>query len=259
MIMNVDLIFGVIPSLAMLGYLVVSFIIFCAGSREESSDRALPVEFFYWLVEPIVTGLARMRVKPNQVTGASLVVIMFASLAIATGHFFMGLWMLMVGSSFDVLDGFLARKTEQTTSSGAFFDSFIDRVAEGVVFMGFAYLGQGGLLTVGAIAALIGSYSVSYARARGEGLGVKPKVGLMQRPQRLGSVILTLAVAAFASRTDAQLGLSILTLGIWLVAIGASFTAGHRAWWAMNRLDADEERPIETGLGDAAIESRTAA
>lgn len=258
MIANFDIVFGVIPSTLLLASLAMAFFVFLVG-QPESSDRALPVAFFYWLVEPIVSLLAKLRVTPNQVTGASLAIVMLASIAIAEKHFFVGLWLVMIGASCDVLDGFLARKTGQVTRAGAFFDSFIDRIAEGVIFMGFAYVGAGGPLTIGAIAALIGSYAVSYARARGEGLGVKPKVGIMQRPQRLASVVAVLVAAAFASLASPALAATILTWGIWLVAITTVFTAAHRAWWAMHELTLDEERPTEPGLGDSTIESRTAA
>jgi CDP-diacylglycerol--glycerol-3-phosphate 3-phosphatidyltransferase len=113
--------------------------------------------------------------------------------------------LLLISGIVDTLDGAVARKTEQVTRFGAFYDSTLDRVGDGATFMGIAVW----LLTTaepvayrnGAIilcmVAIIASLLVSYARARAEGLGIDCKVGIAQRAERIvGLGVLSVVVGA---------------------------------------------------------------
>ena len=119
----------------------------------------------------------------------------------------------------DILDGALARATRRSSPFGAFLDSTLDRLTEGFVFLGLlisfyrrGLLGQA-LLTC---AAFLGSYLVSYTRARGENLIESCKVGFWERPERLCLLMLAVAAGWFST-------------ALWLLAIGSFLTAFHRA------------------------------
>ena len=99
--------------------------------------------------------------------------------------------LLLVAGLFDMLDGSLARLTQKVTPFGAFLDSTLDRVSEGMVLAGIAYFvsiqgGQRGAIDAALVVlALLGSILVSYTRARAESLGVECKSGIMTRPERI--------------------------------------------------------------------------
>src|SRR5262249_37938702 len=148
-----------------------------------------------WVLGPWERALVRSGVRPNQITLASLAVAMGAAAALAMGRFALGAWLYLAAGILDILDGRIARATGRVTAGGAFFDSVVDRYAEMVVFAGLAifYRESWGLPVV--LAAALGSFMVSYARARGEALGVDVTVGTMQRPERLFYLGLALLVS----------------------------------------------------------------
>jgi CDP-diacylglycerol--glycerol-3-phosphate 3-phosphatidyltransferase len=137
---------------------------------------------------PVLSTLHRLGVTPNQVTVAGTVLNAgVAALIIADRLIWAGVLVLVAGI-FDMLDGSLARLSEQVTPFGAFLDSTLDRVSEGVVLAAIAYYlaAQGRAVDAGLVVlALLGSILVSYTRARAESLGVECKVGIMSRPERI--------------------------------------------------------------------------
>lgn len=172
------------------------------------------------LLDPLIRGLARLGVTPDQVTLFGLALSFGAGGALALDHHLAAAALLLAGSLCDAIDGDLARATGKGTRFGAFFDSFLDRYAEAAVFFGLAvsYARQARALEVGVIVvALAGSLLVSYARARAEGLGVECKVGVMERPERL--VVLIVGCA---------LGPRYLMWGVWLLAVLTHVTALQR-------------------------------
>jgi CDP-diacylglycerol--glycerol-3-phosphate 3-phosphatidyltransferase len=139
-------------------------------------------------VRAVVRLLAKTPVTPNAITVFGLGVTAAAAYVIATGGLFWGGVILLAGSALDALDGELARQTGRVSVFGAFLDSSIDRAQEGLLFMGVAlyYHTAGSMWGVGlSFLALIGSYMVSYTRARAEGLGFKGEFGFMSRPMRI--------------------------------------------------------------------------
>jgi CDP-diacylglycerol--glycerol-3-phosphate 3-phosphatidyltransferase len=139
-------------------------------------------------LEPLVGALAARRITPNQVTLAALLLSLLAALGIAAGWPRAGALVLIVASLGDLVDGMLARQTGQSSAFGAFFDSTLDRIAEGAVLAALAYrfaLADRPLLVAAVVLALLGSLLVSYTRARAEALGVACKVGFMSRAERL--------------------------------------------------------------------------
>jgi CDP-diacylglycerol--glycerol-3-phosphate 3-phosphatidyltransferase len=157
--------------------------------------RLLPAPLitgFSDLVSPVAEWLIRMRVRPNTITSTSAIIVIGAGAAFGFDLPRLGaLWLLLSGL-LDILDGQVARRGGMVSTFGAFFDSTLDRVGEAILFAGIAIYFQTAaeqavpVLGVGlAVAALTGSFLVSYTRARAEGLNVECKVGLAQRPERI--------------------------------------------------------------------------
>jgi CDP-diacylglycerol--glycerol-3-phosphate 3-phosphatidyltransferase len=160
---------------------------------------------FRAVTEPFVDGLIQAGIRPNLITTIGTLVVVLSAVVYGLGDIRMGGALLLISGIVDTLDGAVARKTEQVTRFGAFYDSTLDRVGDGATFMGIAVW----LLTTaepvayrdGAIilcmVAIISSLLVSYARARAEGLGIDCKVGIAQRAERIvGLGVLSVVVGA---------------------------------------------------------------
>ena len=142
----------------------------------------------YRITNPIVGILSKSGITPNALTLINLALNIVAAYVIATGHFLLGGGLVLVSGLFDLLDGALARFTKQTTKFGAILDSTVDRISEAALLCGLLiwYLARGGRLEIVLIfAVLIGSFLVSYVRARAEGLGWQCQVGLFTRAERV--------------------------------------------------------------------------
>jgi CDP-diacylglycerol--glycerol-3-phosphate 3-phosphatidyltransferase len=169
-------------------------------------------------LNPIARLIGRTGLTPNTLTIIGLALNVGVAAVLARGSVVLGGILLLLASSFDALDGTLARLTGQQSRFGAFFDSTLDRYSEGVIYGGLLiyYLDQGvraePLLLY---AAIIGSQMVSYTRARAEGLGLECKVGLATRLERL----LILAAGLILGR---------VTLALGLLAVLANLTAVQR-------------------------------
>ncbi len=144
------------------------------------------------LIEPIVEWFVRHRVSPNVITTAGTLCTCAAGLIFAYGHISIAGWTLGLTAFFDVVDGTVARRTGKSTVFGAFYDSTLDRVADGALFGGLTYFyathpsHHSGPMVVVSIVALLATMLTSYTRARAEGLGVEMKgVGMMERPERI--------------------------------------------------------------------------
>ena len=149
---------------------------------------------------------------------------------VATGHLRWGGVLILLGGTFDILDGKVARATHRVTKFGALYDSTLDRYSEVMIFFGLAYyfsrvefnyLGvDWSIWIVVAISIAIGgSIMTSYIRARAEGLGMECKVGIMQRPER----IVYLGFGALFHEVT-------LVLAILVIAVLANVTAIQRIY-----------------------------
>ena len=137
----------------------------------------------------LVPWLVQLGLTPNSATLLGFVLTVCAALLLIRGALFAGGLVLLLGAFFDMVDGYLARATEQTSLFGAFWDSTLDRYSESVTIIALiAYYGgiPGGRPAIILLAAtLMGSLMVSYTRARAEALGIDCKVGILQRPERV--------------------------------------------------------------------------
>lgn len=134
----------------------------------------------------------KFGITPNVLTLLALPVSVSSAYLLGLGYFAAGGAILLLSSSFDLLDGAVARATRRVTKFGAFLDSNVDRVAESVVLLGLLvyYLRNDSVteMVLGVILvyiSVVSSMMVSYARARAEGLEIDCSVGLMTRPERI--------------------------------------------------------------------------
>lgn len=158
------------------------------------------------LVSPIADALAARKVNPNTLTTLGTLCAMTAGGIYAAGHISLAGWVLGLTAVFDALDGEVARRSGRTTVFGAFYDSTLDRVADGAVLGGIClFFARNGVhqsfpvwvstpMVAVLLLGIIGSFLTSYTRARAEGLGIDAKVGILQRPER---VVLLSAPQAF--------------------------------------------------------------
>jgi CDP-diacylglycerol--glycerol-3-phosphate 3-phosphatidyltransferase len=143
----------------------------------------------YRITDPVVRILSKSGITPNALTFINLALNIVAAYVIATGHFLLGGVLVLVAGLFDLLDGALARFTKKTTKFGAILDSVADRISEAAILCGILiwYIPQEdtSLEIVLIFVVLIGSFLVSYIRARAEGLGWQCQVGLFTRAERV--------------------------------------------------------------------------
>ncbi len=165
---------------------------------------------------PAAVVIARGHVTPNKLTAAGLLLNVAATPLIVTGHFLWALFIYILASVCDLLDGAVARITDQETAFGAFLDSTTDRVAEGITLGAVAiYYARGDRFwTVAAVfVVMLSSFLVSYTRARAEALGLECKVGLMSRPERIVVLGAGFAFARWHVMTIVVWALAVLTTG----------------------------------------------
>jgi len=137
--------------------------------------------------------LRALKLTPNAVTLISFGITAASAFLVGSGWLFAGGIVFLVGSGLDLMDGALARLTGTVTPFGALLDSVFDRLGEAALFVGLAFYAIRGGVSESSLAifiivlflALIFSQGVSYLRARGEGLGVFTRAGVMTRTERV--------------------------------------------------------------------------
>jgi len=171
-----------------------------------------------WLTDPIVNILARLGVTPNMLTAAGVLGNIVAAVFAARGDFLPAGIIVLAASSLDFLDGALARATGRVTDFGSVFDSVMDRVSEAAILFGLlVYFSDRGGRTeeLLAFAAVVGSFLVSYVRARAEIIGLSLREGLFTRAER----VLVLSGGLIIDQVTPML---------WILAILAGATAAQR-------------------------------
>jgi CDP-diacylglycerol--glycerol-3-phosphate 3-phosphatidyltransferase len=180
------------------------------------------------LIEPVADLLVRLRISPNALTTIGTLCTVSGGIAFATGHVRTAGWIIAITAIFDVLDGTVARRTGRSTLFGAFYDSTLDRVADGALLGGIAWFyatnpvyGNKPMLAI-AIIGVAGTFLVSYTRARAEALGIDAKVGVMQRPERV--TLLSAPQALFGLALGGWVFAAVVTI----LAVTAWITAVQR-------------------------------
>ncbi len=146
--------------------------------------------------------LIESRLTPNAISLTGFVLNLAAAALVLERLFFLAGIAFIVGSIMDTLDGRYSRMSGKGTPFGAFLDSTLDRLEEGIVLTAVAayFAWRHNQVAVAAVVlAVLGSLMVSYTRARAEALGVSCKVGLATRPVRVVILSIGLVFAKGAS------------------------------------------------------------
>jgi CDP-diacylglycerol--glycerol-3-phosphate 3-phosphatidyltransferase len=179
--------------------------------------------------------LIESRLTPNAISITGLVLNVAAAVLITQRLFFLAGMTFIVGSVMDMLDGRYSRMSGKGTPFGAFLDSTLDRIEEGIVLTAIAayFAERGDELAVAAVVLVVlGSLMVSYTRARAEALGVECKVGLATRPVRVVILSIGILFAKGAGIGDFEL----LAPAIYLMAALTAFTVVQRVWHVRREL-----------------------
>ena len=196
-----------------------------------------------WLLYKIVHGLALTRISPNALTFIGLLINIGAALLFGFANaenqrrLFLYAGLVIIGAGiFDMVDGRVARATNQVTQFGGFFDSVIDRYSDVALFFGLVvYYARANrfLYVVLAAFVMVSSVLVSYARARAESLIPSCKVGFMERPERIVLII----IGALFNRMAPVL---------WIIAVLSTITVIHRIRYTQQQLALIEPPPVRT-------------
>jgi CDP-diacylglycerol--glycerol-3-phosphate 3-phosphatidyltransferase len=172
-----------------------------------------------------IVGLARTRVTPNALTAGGVTLCALASVLVYFEYrhellfFWLGAAFFVAGSLLDILDGALARFSGKASPFGAFVDSTTDRISEAFMLGAIALVllrdgSEAGIALT--IAALTGSFLVSYTRARAEALGLRGDVGIGSRAER---VVVITAGLVLAPWLPLELALGLLSVTAWVTVL----------------------------------------
>lgn len=187
----------------------------------------------------IVRALALSRIHPNALTFIGLLINIVAAVLLGAGQFRTAGFVILGAGIFDMVDGRVARETNQVTRFGGFFDSVLDRYSDLGLLMGllvwYGTINRPFYVVLTAIV-MTGSVMVSYTRARAENTIPTCKVGFMERPER---VVLFIIGALFDRMAPV----------LWVIAILSNLTVFHRmlfTWQETKRLEEAQLRPSPT-------------
>lgn len=199
------------------------------------------------LLVRIVNGFALSKISPNALTFIGLLINIWAAWLLAQGSFFNAGLVIIGAGLFDMVDGRVARQTNQVTRFGGFFDSVIDRYSDLALLIGllvyYGNIGRSGYVVLTAVV-MAASVMISYTRARAENTIPQCKVGFLERPER----VVLLIIGALFDRMAPVL---------WIAAILGNLTVIHRMIFtfqeakrleeAQTRVPAVEESSIAVG------------
>ena len=180
--------------------------------------------------EPIALGMGRLGLTPNGLTLIGFGISIVGAALLVAQLWVLGGIVVFIGGAFDMFDGTLARATGKVSPFGAFMDSVFDRWGEAIVYLGIAW---GGVLAgedtvaILATAALGAAFMVSYTRAKSEGLGFSPGIGMAAigvMPREIRLIVLSIGLIV----AGATANLTILSAALAIIAVGAVITVIQR-------------------------------
>lgn len=184
---------------------------------------------------PLVRALLKTGITPNTLTTVGAVLIGLSAVAYGIGHMHWGGILLLVSGIIDTLDGSVARLSHTTTKWGAFYDSTLDRIGDGALFIGLAswmiYAPDIQFRELSIVACMLGiltSLLVSYMRARAESLGMDGKVGIAQRAERILGLGLTTIVFGSSLRATPITAVIVILTALSLITVGQRFAHVRR-------------------------------
>ncbi|MBW8773020.1 MAG: CDP-alcohol phosphatidyltransferase family protein [Gemmatimonadetes bacterium] len=191
------------------------------------------------LTRPISAACIRLGIRPNVITTFGILLIIVSAVFYGMGHIRLGGFFLLLSGWTDMIDGQMARGGGMETKFGAFYDSTLDRIGDGLTYLGLGsfYLlypmdlawRQG--VVILCMVAIMASLTVSYTRARAEGLGLDGKVGIAQRTERVLGIG---AVSMFLGYGDRGIILSTIILILTLLSL---ITVVQRMVWVYKQTE----------------------
>ena len=211
------------------------------------------------LLHAIVRGLALTKISPNALTFIGLVINSVAAVLFGYANsknyprLFLYAGLVIIGAGiFDMVDGRVARATNQVTTFGGFFDSVIDRYSDVALFFGllvfYARANHFFYLVLVAFV-MVSSVMVSYTRARAESLIGSCKVGFMERPERVVLVI----IGALFARWGAMAPV------LWVLAVLSTITVIHRIIYTYQQTHILDAKAAEEAAAAAKPQNVTAS
>jgi CDP-diacylglycerol---glycerol-3-phosphate 3-phosphatidyltransferase len=194
------------------------------------------------MIRLIVRGLALSKINPNVLTFLGLVINMVAASFLAFGHFRTAGFVIVFAGLFDMVDGRVARATNQVTRFGGFFDSVLDRYSDIALLVGLlVYYGSINRPSYVVLTAIVmaASVMISYTRSRAENIVPTCKVGFLERPER---VVLLILGALFDRMAPV----------LWVIAVLGNLTVIHRmifTYQEAKRLEDAQLRARTVGAG----------
>ncbi len=171
--------------------------------------------------------LIESRLTPNAISLTGLALNVLAAVLVWESLFFLGGLAFVVGSVMDTLDGRYSRMSGKGTPFGAFLDSTLDRLEEGIVLTavaGYFALHGNRAGAAAVVVAVVASLMVSYTRARAEALGVECKVGIATRPVR----VVILSIGLLFARGASLGSFELLQPAVYVLAALSVITVAQR-------------------------------
>ena len=199
------------------------------------------------IIEKIVWVLGIAKIHPNVLTFAGLLINIYAAFLLSAGQFFAAGWVVVGAGIFDMVDGRVARHTNQVTMFGGFFDSVLDRYSDLALLMGllvyYASINRNAYVVLTAVV-MTASVMISYTRSRAENTIPSCKVGFLERPER---IVLLIIGALFDKMAPV----------LWLIAVLGNLTVIHRMMYTFSQAKQLEEAQLRpAGLARAASGSK---
>lgn len=188
------------------------------------------------IIRLIVRGLALSKINPNVLTFIGLVINIVAATYLAFGQFRTAGCIIIFAGLFDMVDGRVARETNQVTRFGGFFDSVLDRYSDLVLLFGLlVYYGSVNRASYVVLTAIVmtASVMISYTRSRAENIIPTCKVGFLERPER----VVLLIIGALFDRMAPVL---------WVIAVLGNLTVVHRMMFTYQEAKRLEDAQLRT-------------
>ena len=183
------------------------------------------------LIRLIVNGLAISKIHPNILTLTGLLINIGAAVLLGFGKFFWAGIVIICAGLFDMVDGRVARQTNQVTKFGGFFDSVLDRYSDLGLLMGllvyYASINRNFYVVLTAVV-MTASVMISYTRSRAENAISTCKVGFMERPERILLLFLGTAITF------------LMPMILWILAVGTNLTVVQRVLYTRRRMVHEE-------------------
>ncbi|NDD05830.1 MAG: CDP-alcohol phosphatidyltransferase family protein, partial [Proteobacteria bacterium] len=213
------------------------------------------MEMAYWALQPVARFLIFLKITPNQLSWASLVLGGMAGTALAYGYFGFGALFSTYSAFLDTLDGMVARATGVASDAGEVLDAAVDRYVEFFFLTGvILYYREMPTFQTVALLALVGSFMISYSTAKAEALHIPPPPGIMRRPERAFYLTLGAALSPIPMPwLDTLFNVALpvpgypLIIACFVIAVLANISAIERLW-TIGRMMREKEHAAEENL-----------